>query len=266
MEYFAQYSAAAYCTNNNNSTDTKVTCPQGHCGRVEAADTKTVTEFENSIVTDVTGFVAVDSTHELIVLSFRGSRSVRNWVNNLDFLVGPTSLCPDCSVGKGYWKSWLEAESNVMDAIARARKEHPTYRVIATGHSLGGALAALAAAVLRSQGCHVDLYTYGAPKLGYDAVSKFLESNEHGNTYRVTHKYDLVPKVTPAILGFRHISPEYYITTNNQGQPSVNDVKVLTGSLNLGGNEGDFGLSIPSHLFYFVPMAKCVMPAFEWKS
>lgn len=43
---FEQFSAAAYCIENNNSTDTKVTCSEGNCGAVEAADTNTLTEFE----------------------------------------------------------------------------------------------------------------------------------------------------------------------------------------------------------------------------
>jgi hypothetical protein len=46
LDFFAQWSAAAYCGGNNNSTGTKITCPQGNCARVEADDTTTLTEFE----------------------------------------------------------------------------------------------------------------------------------------------------------------------------------------------------------------------------
>lgn len=46
LQFFSQYSAAAYCLDNNNSPDTKVTCPQGNCARVEAANATTLTEFE----------------------------------------------------------------------------------------------------------------------------------------------------------------------------------------------------------------------------
>lgn len=46
LDFFSQYSAAAYCLGNNNSPNTKVTCPQGNCARVEAANTSTLTEFE----------------------------------------------------------------------------------------------------------------------------------------------------------------------------------------------------------------------------
>jgi len=103
-----------------------------------------------------------------------------------------------------------------MAAITQARAEHPDYKIVATGHSLGGALASLAAGVLRSQGVTVDLYTYGAPKVGLEGVSKYLSRTDMGLNFRVTHKNDPVPKLPPALLGYRHISPEYYVTSGNE--------------------------------------------------
>lgn len=103
-------------------------------------------------MTDTTGFVAIDKTRKFIVVSFRGSTSVRNWVGNGDISLAPTDLCGNCRVHGGFWSAWKEIEPTVLAAVKNALAANPGFSVRITGHSLGGAVATLAAAKLRQTG------------------------------------------------------------------------------------------------------------------
>jgi triacylglycerol lipase len=66
------------------------------------------------------------------------------------------------------------------------------------GHSLGGAIATLAADWLASYGCagEVKLYTFGSPRVGLEMFAQKLTTKlKEKNIYRVYHKTDPVPMV-----------------------------------------------------------------------
>lgn len=66
------------------------------------------------------------------------------------------------------------------------------------GHSLGGAVATLAADWLTKNGSvpSVKLYTFGSPRVGLESFASKCTSNlRPGNIYRVYHKTDPVPMV-----------------------------------------------------------------------
>lgn len=46
LSLFAEYSAASYCSNNINSTGNALSCEEGNCATVQAADTETLWEFD----------------------------------------------------------------------------------------------------------------------------------------------------------------------------------------------------------------------------
>jgi thioesterase domain-containing protein len=61
----------------------------------------------------------------------------------------------------------------VIDAVTQARVEHPDYQVVVTGHSLGGALATIAAGVLRTSGVATDLVSYFAAILSSTYTNRY---------------------------------------------------------------------------------------------
>ncbi|KAF2092227.1 alpha/beta-hydrolase [Saccharata proteae CBS 121410] len=253
---FEQYSAAAYCPSNSNGTNTKLLCSVGNCPRVEKANTTILLQFENSLLTDVTGYVAVDYTNELVVVAFRGSTSIRNYLADVDFPLILTDICVLCFADSGFWTSWLEAREKILTAIKILSEEFPTYQIVTTGHSLGAAIADFAAAELRNDGYNVKLYTYGSPRVGDLNISNHI--TKQGQNWRITHYNDPVPQLPPIILGFVHVSPEYWITSGNNATVTAEDIKgPINGSVNFSGNTGKVSLDIDAHLWYFNRIASC---------
>lgn len=210
----------------------------------------------SSLITDVTGFVAADHTNKLIVVAFRGSASIQNWIANFDITAVPTDLCPGCTAHKGFWTSWTEARKSVLDAIKTSCKTNPDYALVLTGHSLGGAIASLAAAELRKSGYSAALYTYGAPRFASSRLSDFI-SGQTGGNYRITHYNDPVPRLPPIPFNFVHVSPEYYINRPNFKTVGSRDFRIYGGNVNFGGNAAWLLTDFIAHTWYLGDIALC---------
>ncbi|EXJ75172.1 uncharacterized protein A1O5_01868 [Cladophialophora psammophila CBS 110553] len=256
MSFFEQYSAAAYCPNNNvASSNTTITCTAGNCPLVQTAQAESLLEFQNEGLADSTGFVAIDHTNQLIVMSFRGTTSFSNILADINLVMVPWTLCNLCTAHSGFLDSWRTVKPQIQGVLASAKASYPSYNIISTGHSLGGAVATLAAADLRTSGYNIALYTYGSPMVGNYLLATFI-TNQSGGNYRVTHAEDIVPKL-PGYPIFAHVSPEYWITSPTNAAVTVNDVQVSTGVIDLQGNQGQLDSSIEDHGWYFNSIAAC---------
>lgn len=129
------------------------------------------------------------------VLVFRGTDTLRDSLTDitlgLQFLVRHK---PGLHLGfrralDSVWPD-IEAELATLDCP-----------VFYTGHSLGAALATLAAARRAPKA----VYNFGAPRVGNPA---FARSLSHLAIYRVVDDIDLVSMVPPALLGFCHVGQE----------------------------------------------------------
>ncbi|KAE8153798.1 Alpha/Beta hydrolase protein [Aspergillus avenaceus] len=259
LNLFAQYSAAAYCLENLNSTGTAVSCSVGNCPLVEAASTKTLDEFnESASYGGVSGFLAADETNKVLVLSFRGSADLSNWIANLNFgLDDASSLCSGCELHSGFLKAWDTVSDKITSKVESALSSYSDYSLVVTGHSYGGALAALAATTLRNAGHTVQLYNYGQPRVGNTEFVQYATDQNKGSTYRVTHTNDLVPKLPPKLLGYHHASPEYWISSGDDTTVTAGDVTEVTGIDSDKGNDGTSDSSTDAHRWYFVYISQC---------
>lgn len=196
-------------------------------------------------LTNVKGFVAIDPIRSLIVVAFAGSgASIRNWLTDFTFSETTSTLpnCNSCLVHSGFASGWSDRRQIVLDTIANSLVIHQNYSVVLTGHSIGGAVATLAGAELRSMGIKLDIYTFGSPRVGNNRFASYVTSQAPslGLNFRVTHVNDPVPQLPPTWIGYQQISPEYWLAngTSVTDNYEVGDVLICEGIGNEDCNAG----------------------------
>lgn len=124
-----------------------------------------------------------------VVLAFRGTEQWADWRTNLSIV--PKSLVDGLWTHRGFNDALERQWPAVFSTVLRMRDNNQALWV--TGHSLGGALAALAAERLVASSPPVQgVYTFGQPRLASEAVAESLNTRFPGY-YRFVMHGDAVP-------------------------------------------------------------------------
>ncbi|CAM4253516.1 lipase family protein [Pseudoalteromonas ostreae] len=140
-----------------------------------------------------------------VVLTFRGTAGIADTLTDLHcgLTVGPNYK----AVHAGFNRTF-ESIKPQLKAILSKVGGRPVHCV---GHSLGGALATLAANWIKAQyKVPVKLYTFGSPRVGHNPFAIQSETSLNG-IYRAVHRSDPVPMVP--VWPFVHAGNEYRIST-----------------------------------------------------
>jgi len=217
---FAELCLAAYCSGNLGSGATTWTCTA--CKK-QPQMTK-ITQFYSSAYTyNANGYVGYDTIQKAIVVSFAGTDplSITDWIDDIDFFATSYSPCKSsgCQVHQGFYKTYLSVQSQIQTAVKALWTTYgSSTNFQVTGHSLGGAMAAM---------CAIDfyvtygvqpqyVYTFGEPRLGNQQFATYYNSKIH-NHMRVTHRMDPVPHLPTQLMGFYHENREYFYASNPNG-------------------------------------------------
>lgn len=143
-----------------------------------------------------------------IYVVFRGSTSTRDWINNINTILKPYPNCSNCEVHAGFYRAEESVKQAMIVEVQALLHKNPQYKVIVTGHSLGGALSTIAALTLSPLNTSITLINFGSPRVGNLQFAEFASSTIK-NRYRLTHYRDVVPHL-PWTERFVHISGEWY--------------------------------------------------------
>lgn len=212
----------------------------GDCGTQREAWQANVTAVTTSMGASATRFLYGNATSTQAILvvasnkavvAFRGTEDSRDVQINLAANLTGLPLGPRFN-GSGIsapmvHEGFLAAATEVFEQVAAALRELdplgglPVYSV---GHSLGGALATLNAALLQSADSPANrvagVYTFGSPRVGDESwAAAYQRLGLAPITLRVVNGRDIVPLVPPPNAsgsGFQHVGQLVFIAEANR--------------------------------------------------
>ncbi|KAI8901412.1 Alpha/Beta hydrolase protein [Globomyces pollinis-pini] len=166
--------------------------------------------------TDAAGYIALDTEKEQIVVTFRGSKSLRSYyLDSHIWKIHPSwlpTISYDSLIHAGFQKVYLSIREPLMKELKEISRYNPSFAIHFTGHSLGGSLAVLAAAdfYLETKYNGLEVTTFGQPRLGNLAFSNWINTLNI-KIHRVTATGDIVTMLPPQLFGYHHTNDEYRI-------------------------------------------------------
>lgn len=159
------------------------------------------------------GTLAPDGTAFVV---FRGTQpdALLDLIADIRFKLVP------CPSGGSVHQGFLDAYASLSDASDNWLAATGAARIVATGHSLGAAMATLLAAA------HPDstLVTFGSPRVGN---RDFADPFAGRSVRRYVDCTDKVTAVAPELIGYRHVAGERYIDRLGIVHPSRPDASAV---------------------------------------
>ena len=162
------------------------------------------------------GFVVLDNDTLFNYVVFRGTRTGKDWIadfmfDQVDHLWG--------KVARGFNHIYTQTSDSIKDTLKGAKSSN----FVVTGHSLGAALATLAAADLAISGFQgVQMIHFAGPRVGDPMFARNFNT-QVPYASRIINTEDIVPTTPPPVGEFTYshvgVSLEF---TNNLGDVKLN--------------------------------------------
>jgi hypothetical protein len=176
-----------------------------------------------TIFKDVSAFVASSANYNLLV--FRGTKIPQDWMEDLyctparfDWIFESAPAVGEIHAGFGH--TLADGLNRIISGLAPRDQTKP---LLVTGHSLGGALAALVGACFAVMAPAIRpvsaIYTFGQPRIGLHDFCNTYGRLLGSKLVRFVNQRDLVPRVP--FRGWDYSDEGTMIHFDSSGNPSV---------------------------------------------
>lgn len=151
------------------------------------------------------GWLCVDASLNRLVVAFRGTEYFKDWLDDFDFAPAPYSSIPGRGTVHQGFQIVYEAVRNNLRKLVQAKAPN-SKELLITGHSLGGALTALAAPdLLNDVAANLApiVYTWAEPRVGHPDFVTFFDTRVN-ICYRIVNLWDVVPHLPPPLALYEH--------------------------------------------------------------
>jgi hypothetical protein len=149
-----------------------------------------------------------------VIVSFRGTATLGDWLTDLNAF---STRADYGTVHRGFYFAFQAVKASLEKILG---SDALTRRVILTGHSLGGALATIAAAEWQNKYPIAAIYTFGQPAVGKTDFHAFISGHYKDNFHRFVNDDDIVPKVPPT---YKHVGRLYHFGPGNELQTTLTE-------------------------------------------
>ena len=140
--------------------------------------------------TETLGVVGYDESMEKVVVAFRGSFNIENWI--LDLKPKRTKSFYNTTIHEGWFEGFEALKDQMYVAIEKALTACPycSKKLVFSGHSLGSAISQVAAVDAAMQVRHsfesIQCLNFGCPRVGLQNFADLFEKKVDIG-YRVVH-------------------------------------------------------------------------------
>lgn len=188
---------------------------RGNHGKVDFSGYISHEDFCGENTEGYIGYIRDDDGVSLVI-AFAGSNDYHDWQYNLQFWrkTVPYNTSGKYTVSAGFLNCYLIVRDYILSLVSDIAGD--VNRIYCIGHSLGGAIATLAARDIAwhddafwRTGVEVNCITEGSPRVGNAAFAR--EYNERIKHYRLEYGADMVCKVPPWLVGYRHVGRRIWL-------------------------------------------------------